>query len=288
MQKLPTTCDDGDQTCTIPEIESESTWCTFIIEWHYIRWILWIFLFGSCIFMCILASYYFTFDEAYFAQKHYKNESLLVYIHILPAFFCQFLASFQLLSPLRRRFMRIHRWFGRIYVCCCFISCIGSFGMSLNAEHGGLSTQISLIILTVLWFASTLIGFYHIRKAKQYEKDTQDEKLYHIKQHRMWMLRSYALMISPAIARYWLMLFLYGLNEGQSHGFYGEDALRYYQQIRIVDGKEYDEYYYRPEYVAYSNAYTAASWVSWALNLIIVELYMWFQANHIEKAKLAL
>merc|ERR1712228_194974 len=145
----------------------------------------------------------------------------------------------------------------------------------------GLSTKLSLCILTILWFMSTMIGFYHIRKAK-YKED--DDKLYHITNHRKWMLRSYALMISPAIARYWLMLFLYGFDMGQTHGFYGDNVSKYYYQIRIVDGIEYDEYYYKPEYVQYSIAYTAASWISWILNAIIVEIYMTFQAKHVEKA----
>eukprot|EP01083_Nonionella_stella_P114503 338654_1 len=60
--------------------------CGVLREWHVFRWLSWIVFMSLSVFMCVLASFYYSFNEKYYRQKHYKMEKPLVYLHILPAF----------------------------------------------------------------------------------------------------------------------------------------------------------------------------------------------------------
>eukprot|EP01084_Bolivina_argentea_P012897 24156_1 len=243
-------------------------------EWNLFRWFIWIIMLALSIFMCVLASFYYSFNEIYFKQQHYKNEKILVFLHIVPAFWSQLIGNFQVCGPLRRKFIKLHKLFGRIYVFCAFFASIGSFAMSINAEVGGFSTKLSLMIASALWFCSTMIGFYYIRCTKRKNENENDIK-YSIGQHRMWMLRSYGLMMSPAMFRIWILLFVFVFNNGPSYGFYGEDDVKFDSWGRPL-----------PEYTKYQSAYTAATWLCWIFNIIVVEIYLWVQANQIQKKKL--
>ena len=91
-------------------------------------------------------------------------------------------------------------------------------------------------LLAVLWFGTTLAGF---RAARQHR----------YADHRQWMLRSVALTFSIIANRAWLMiLFAVFIPE-------------------IFTGGEVDP-------MALDQAIGVSSWMSWVVNLIIVECWL--------------
>ena len=94
---------------------------------------------------------------------------------VLPAGFTQFNATF-----FRKAW---HRRLGAIYLLVVlFISAPTGFLMGLHA-NGGLASKASFVLLSSLWFITTLLAFTSIKKRK-------------FTDHGEWMLYSYSLALS--------------------------------------------------------------------------------------------
>ena len=156
-------------------------------------------------------------------------------MHILPATIAIIVSSFQFNPNLRHRFLNFHRWNGRIYVICSLIGAIGGFGLSFKS-YGGLSTHLGFGLLAILWFSSTVIAVYYIKYAKQ-DNETDHEKQNRIKQHKLWMIRSFAFIMAAP-------------------------SLRVFLPIFEINNPLYD-------------SYNAISWFCWVPNIIIAEIYIY-------------
>lgn len=109
---------------------------------------------------------------------------------VLPAGFIQFNAW------LLKKYKSLHRISGWIYVVFVLLLVAPSgFIMGLYA-NGGISSQVSFCLLSVLWFYSTLRALLFIRK-----KDFNT--------HRKWMIRSFALTLSAITLRAWKYILVY-------------------------------------------------------------------------------
>jgi len=239
--------------------DNDDSRCYKCSEWHWFRWLIWGFLLLTSLFLCALSAKYYSFQDSVLGWNHYHKEKFWVYLHINFCFWPMLLGIWQLNGPLRRKYINLHRWFGRIYVICCYIGTIGGLYMAQNA-HGGFVTTLSFTMIGVLWILTTSIAVYFIKFSKR-------DKEFRIKNHRIWMIRSFALMIGVAMFRYWLPLFQtfgYGAN------FKGEDVNDYESQ------EEFDK-----EFEGYLQAYGAASWFCWVFNLCVAEAYMFIQSNYI-------
>ena len=101
-------------------------------------------------------------------------------IFVLPAGFTQFNSAF-----FRKAW---HRKLGMIYVLTVlFISAPTGFLMGLHA-NGGLGSKASFVLLSSLWFVTTLLAFTTVKKRKFID-------------HGEWMLYSYALTLSAITFR---------------------------------------------------------------------------------------
>uniref|UniRef100_UPI00404972F1 DUF2306 domain-containing protein n=1 Tax=Flavobacterium sp. TaxID=239 RepID=UPI00404972F1 len=114
--------------------------------------------------------------------------------HVFSSIFIITFGLSQFSKTIRNRFAFVHKWSGRIYVL--LILCIGSPTGLIMAYHanGGLIAQISFSMLSILWFVFTLKAYVSIRKRNY-------------KQHKNFMIRSYALTLSAVSLR----LFKYGI-----------------------------------------------------------------------------
>ena len=95
----------------------------------------------------------------------------------------------QLVPAIRRRYLRVHRWLGRVYLLavvtgasCCFVQC------ATTALQVHWTWSLSLLSLSVPWLVSSLMGYRAIR-------------LRRITQHKEWMIRSYVLTFGFVIFR---------------------------------------------------------------------------------------
>jgi hypothetical protein len=112
-------------------------------------------------------------------------------------------------------------------VCVMIISPMGLHGAN---------QRVANTMLAVLWFATTLAGFRAIRQRR-------------FADHRLWMLRSFALAFSIVAFRVWMFVaFAVFVPE-----IYTGDA---------VDPAALDQ------------AIGLTSWVSWVINLLIIEWWL--------------
>ncbi len=144
------------------------------------------------------------------------------YLHIFPALLVLAAGMTQFSSLILQKKPILHRWIGKVYVLSIVGICgPAGFVMALYA-NGGWIARSSFLTLSVLWWFTTWLAWRAIKKG-----DT--------KQHRAWMIRSYALTFSAITLR--LMQFTLAT---QTH-------------------------------IEMDIAYQIVAWPSWMLNLIVAE-----------------
>ena len=157
-----------------------------------------------------------------FVRDLLDNFPVTAFIHIAGGLVALALGAFQLNSRLRIRFLAVHRGLGRLYILAVIAGGIAGFILALSSS-GGLVAHFGFGLMAVCWLGTTLNAFWHIRRGDAPE-------------HRIWMLRSYALTLAAV-------------------------TLRIYLPMSLVMGVEFEA------------AYQAISWLCWVPNLLIVE---WF------------
>jgi uncharacterized membrane protein len=93
----------------------------------------------------------------------------------------------------RNRYLRLHRWTGRIYLLAVLVGSIAGLYMAATA-FGGLPTRIGFGMLGALWLTTGIMAYLSIRQGN-------------LQRHRQWMIRNYALTFSAVMLRVWLPLF---------------------------------------------------------------------------------
>lgn len=139
---------------------------------------------------------YFSFDDrtAFLRIKQWiiGNDiwKSAFYIHVFSSCFCLIAGFTQFSDRLMQHFPKIHRSIGLGYVGVILLfSGPSGLIMSLYA-NGGIVSQGAFLILSVLWISVTYLGFYYARKRD-------------FKNHRKFMIRSFALTLSALTLRAW-------------------------------------------------------------------------------------
>ena len=96
------------------------------------------------------------------------------------------LAPFQFSARLRRRYLRLHRVMGRLYVAGAFIS--APLAVPVAVILGPPSLVMAATIQSAGWLLTTAIALYAVRRGD-------------IRQHQEWMTRSYPFAMVFVIAR---------------------------------------------------------------------------------------
>ena len=113
-------------------------------------------------------------------QAYLKTIPFLIIPHVLCGVAAFVIGPFQFSSRLRRRYLKLHRVLGRVYVGSVFIA--ASIAMVLaNHRHqtGGEHVVVAQCIQASAWIITTAAAFLTARNRQ-------------IQQHREWMVRSYA------------------------------------------------------------------------------------------------
>jgi uncharacterized membrane protein len=165
---------------------------------------------------------------------HASYYALLV-THIFLGSVALLAACLQVWPWLRRSRPAIHRLSGRVYVGAALSASICAMIISPMGLHGA-NQRVSNTMLALLWFGTTLAGFRAIRQRR-------------FADHRRWMLRSVALVFSIVAFRVWMfVIFAVFVPE-------------------TFTGGEVDP-------AALDQAIGLSSWVSWVVNLLIVEWWL--------------
>lgn len=95
---------------------------------------------------------------------------------------------------LRRRWLGIHRWLGRIYCIAVALSWIASLPIAAHASTG-LCASVGFLVLGAIWIGTTAMGYFTIRAGR-------------VEAHRDWMIRSYAMAAAAITLRIYLPLWM--------------------------------------------------------------------------------
>jgi uncharacterized membrane protein len=159
----------------------------------------------------------------------------LLVTHIFLGSMALLAACLQVWPWLRRTRPAIHRWSGRVYVTAALSASVCVMIISPMGLYGA-NQRVANTMLALLWFGTTLAGFRAVRQRR-------------FADHRQRMLRSIALAFSIVAFRVWMLItFAIFVPE-------------------IFTGADVD-----PADV--SQAVGVTSWVSWVVNLLIVEWWL--------------
>lgn len=121
-----------------------------------------------------------------------------IYLHIGGGVIALALGSFQFSRLLRVRYLRLHRWIGRVYLGAVAVGGIAAFRMALES-YGGMATHFGFGLLAIVWLITTAMAYRRVLQSN-------------IPSHREWMIRSFALTFAAVTLRLWLPLFAAGLK----------------------------------------------------------------------------
>lgn len=126
-------------------------------------------------------------------EAAYGWYQLVFYAHVFTSMAALVAGFTQFSASLRKRFPRLHRAVGKVYVGVVLFAS-GPTGLVMGAvAEGGMVAKTAFVLLAVLWLFFTAKAF---RTAK--------EKRFAA--HRDWMIRSYALTLSAVSLRAWKWL----------------------------------------------------------------------------------
>ncbi|MBB4934921.1 hypothetical protein F4561_005815 [Lipingzhangella halophila] len=160
--------------------------------------------------------------------------------HIFAGSIVMLAVCLQVWPWLRQNYPAVHRWSGRTYVMIG-IPLVGLPSLVLAPlSHSGLGGQVSNTLWGILWLTCTIVGYRMVRQRRYAE-------------HREWMLRSFALIFAIAMNRLWSTAAVITLMPQLDTTFGGDQ-----QMLIMIAG-------------------STSSWLSWVLNLLIVEWWIQYR-----------
>ncbi len=108
------------------------------------------------------------------------------------------LGCVQLLENVRRRFLRLHRWLGHLYIGASIVAALGGLTfIAVNGTIGGTVMDIGFSLYGILMLVAAIETIRHARAKR-------------LSHHKVWALRLFALAIGSWLYRmdygFWFML----------------------------------------------------------------------------------
>lgn len=125
-------------------------------------------------------------------REKYTTHWHLVMTHGVCAMVALAIGPVQFVESWRKRWRGMHRVLGRVYIVAILLAAPTGFFMGLMA-YGGVLSRSAFMVFSVLWFATALLGYSTARRRK-------------FADHRVWMIRSYALTFGAVVLRVQLNL----------------------------------------------------------------------------------
>jgi uncharacterized membrane protein len=133
---------------------------------------------------------YFGFEKATFG--HYWEYKWWLIGHVSGGLIAITIGPFQFWKTFRNKYLKVHRWLGRIYLIAILIGTICSTYLAWTSALAAHWTwAISLQALSLAWICTAAMAYRAIMKRR-------------IQQHKEWMIKSYVLTFSFVCFR-WLV-----------------------------------------------------------------------------------
>jgi uncharacterized membrane protein len=129
-----------------------------------------------------------------FVADMFRDDPLAAPAHMGLGAIALFTGALQFSRALRRRYLAMHRWTGRIYVVSVLASALAAGHMALTTPGGG-AAQFGFSALALCWLITTTAAWRSIRARD-------------VTRHQVWMTRSYALTLAAVALRIYLPLAL--------------------------------------------------------------------------------
>jgi hypothetical protein len=150
----------------------------------------WLLLFLVCVDIVVVVSRYLTFDpEAYFPEQRevYLRVEFVLGVHVLSGILALLVGPFQFVGRLRRRFLRMHRFLGAVYIASA--TALGLTGLVLApTAYTGLVAVLGFTFLDVAMLFTTWTAVRMV-VARRFGE------------HRRWMIRSFSLILAGVMLR---------------------------------------------------------------------------------------
>ena len=161
----------------------------------------WVIMTLLCVVVCLVVARYLTFDpEVYFPQQleNYRRVEFALGVHVLCGMLALLIGPLQFVRRLRRRFVRVHRACGAVYLASATGLGVSGLILAPTAYTGvGASAAFALLGLATLFTTWTALRMV---LAGRYAD------------HRRWMIRSFSLIMAGVMLRVWMPL--YGVAAG--------------------------------------------------------------------------
>jgi hypothetical protein len=143
----------------------------------------------SLITIAFVARYLAFNPDTYFPEQRevYMRREFVLGVHVLSGMLALAVGPFQFVGKIRRRFLRLHRCFGVIYIASC--TGLGLSGLVLaTTSYAGWTTSVAfgLLGLSMLFTTWTALRMVLARR---------------IGDHRRWMIRSFSLIFAGVMLR---------------------------------------------------------------------------------------
>jgi len=163
----------------------------------FVKKIGWGLMLLLAILLFVLASRYLTHGpKVYFSEQRdvYIVNIVPLLTHIAGSMLATILGPFQFLRKIRTgRYLKIHRWLGRVYLLGVLFGGVGGAYMGTIA-YGGPIARLGLMTIAALWLVSGYMAYINIRNNK-------------IELHRKWMVMNYAITFAGVTLRLWQIVF---------------------------------------------------------------------------------
>ena len=120
------------------------------------------------------------------------------YLHIIPGMIALMAGPFQFVSSIRKKFLKVHRNLGKVYVLACTVGGIAGFVIAYFAQ-GGWIASLGFMCMASAWLFCTIKAWMSIRQKN-------------IPVHQAWMIRSFSVTLAAVTLRLWLPIFMAGFG----------------------------------------------------------------------------
>jgi len=150
----------------------------------------------ACVFINVIVSRYLSFDpDAYFPQQreNYLRLEFALGVHVLCGILAFLVGPLQFVRRFRRRFVRVHRVCGAIYVASA--TGLGVTGLILApTAYTGVVASVGFTVLALAALFTTWTALRMVLAGRYAE-------------HRRWMIRSFSLILAGVMLRVWSPLY---------------------------------------------------------------------------------
>jgi len=140
-------------------------------------------------------------QEAYALDRWFLGHPLLALLHVVPGAIFLAVAPLQFSSHIRNRWLRFHRWSGRVLLVAALLVAVSGLIMGALFPFSGPVAAAAVFVAGALFLVSLVRAFVAIRRGD-------------VTTHREWMIRMFSLGLGIATVRIIAVPLLAGTNIG--------------------------------------------------------------------------